>query len=516
MATIGTVRAVFTASAGGLVAGTNAAGMGLRRLGRDSEQASRGLALANSRLGSLMAINGAQLFASMAGAATSAVRSLLAFGSAEAETIDKTSKMAARLGLTYGELAGLGHAGDLAGVSLETIGKAATKADVAFVKASQGSAQALSGFEAIGLSLDDLQGLSASERFAAITDALAGMPTEAERAAAAVKLFGRAGAEMLPLFAAGAGSIRDATAEAERFGMALSGAQGRDVEEMNDSFSKVRAAVGGVVQQVVAYLAPAITNVSDTFTSLVGSVGGANIGQTIGEGILTAARYFASVVDVFVGGSGGVMEAFAAVGEYWFGVWDSGSRVSAVFAAIGRGLAGVFQSMVLGVTGTIGALLKGAQAIAGAFGLQSNLLDTASAAADAFNNKLGEGATANFAAAGQNFDIATGGGRSMGAASAGPMARAMDEAIARSRAAKDSVDVAKRTAVGGGGLEGGRGSEQKLSAVESRSKEGIAEMFRLMRGQADDVQERQLGCLEQLVENTDDMGLDVMELDFAG
>ena len=51
-------------------------------------------------------------------------------------------------------------------------------------------------------------------------------------------------------------------------------------------------------------------------------------------------------------------------------------------------------------------------------------------------------------------------------------------------------------------------SAEALKATDSRSKEGIAEMFRLMRGQSGDVQEQQLGVLEQIrdaVSEGDDM-----------
>ena len=53
-------------------------------------------------------------------------RTILSMAGAESEVIDNTSKLARRLGMTYGELSGLALAGNLAGVSMDTIGKAAT------------------------------------------------------------------------------------------------------------------------------------------------------------------------------------------------------------------------------------------------------------------------------------------------------------------------------------------------------------------------------------------------------
>ena len=211
MATIGKVSAVFTASTSGLTAGVNRAGSSFKQL-EASVKSLRG------SMGSLVAIQGAQLFGSVISGVSSAVSSFAGMAKAQAEVIDGNSKLAARLGMTYKEVAGLALAGDLAGVSMESIATAATKADVAFVRAAEGSKTATAAFDSIGLSVEKLNGLSAAERFETIVDAIAGLPTEAQKAEAAVQLFGRAGAQLLPLFSGGAAGIREAREEAERFG----------------------------------------------------------------------------------------------------------------------------------------------------------------------------------------------------------------------------------------------------------------------------------------------------------
>lgn len=489
MAGIGKVSAIFTASSSGLTAGVSRASSSLKSLGNDVSGLRSGMRLLN-------AISGAQLFGQIASSAIGAGRSLIGMGQAQADVIDNTSKLSARLGMTYGELAGLSHAGDLAGVSMETIGKAATKADIAFVKAAQGSDTAKAGFAAIGLSLADLQGKSSAERFSAITDAIAGLPTEAERAAAAVKLFGRAGAEMLPLFAGGAGSIKEATDEAQRFGMALTGAQGRDVEAMNDSFQKVSAAISGIVKQITAYLAPSITAIATTFTDFVGSMGGANIGQAIGEGIIGAAQFLAGIGDAIIGGLSAVGEFFLGVGVSWSTVFDAVGRYASLWAGVGRTLAGVFLTMVGGAAGILGLISKTAKDI---------------------SDRLITSARDNFSAAGQNFDSAFGPGGKP-AAGSGPLSAALEAALAKSRLSAGQVDQAGKTTIAGMAPAGGviAARNQEVKAIDSRSKEGIAEMFRLMRGDANDPAERTAKATERIADNTDDMGLDIEELSFAG
>jgi hypothetical protein len=160
---------------------------------------------------------------------SSAISSITGMAGAASESVDQLSKLSRRLGTTYSELAGLKLAGDLAGVGIESIATAMTKADVALVKAQSGSKQANAAFATLGLTTEQLAGMSAADRFEAIASAIAKLPSEAERSASAIALFGRAGAGLLPLFEGGAEGIRQAREEAQRFGLTLTNAQGRNV-----------------------------------------------------------------------------------------------------------------------------------------------------------------------------------------------------------------------------------------------------------------------------------------------
>jgi len=490
MATIGKVRAVFTASTSGLVSGVNAAAGSMRKL--ESSVASL-----RTGMSALVAIQGAQLFGSIASSAGGYIRSLVAMGQAQADVIDSQSKLAARTGMTYGEFAGLALAGDLAGVGMDAIATAATKADIAFVRASNGSATARAAFANLGLSLDDLSGMSAADRFDAIASAIASLPTEAERAAAATAMFGKAGSQLLPLFAGGAEGIAEARAQAERLGLALTTAQGQDVEAMNDAFTMAGKAMEGVVTQVVAYLAPAVQAVADTFTNLVGSIGGANIGAAIGDGILVGARYLAGVGDWLIAN-------LSSVWGYVSQVW---AQASAVVDLLGRAtsfLDGVFQSaqyaflsVVAAFTNTFEVLVGIAAAIADALGYGSATLDGTLAAAKAFNDEIGAGIKRSGSAAAQSFGAAFGdNAKPVGQAIAGPLTTALDAAVAKAEASASQVDEAGKGAAAI--VTEAVAAPQQLKGTDSRSAEGVAEMFRLMRGDGGDVQQQQLGVLQQI------------------
>jgi hypothetical protein len=462
----------------------------------------------------LVAIQGAQLFGSIASTAGNYVRSLVSMGAAQAEVIDQQSKLAARVGMTYGEFAGLALAGDLAGVGMDTIAKAATKADIAFVKAQQGSKTAQAAFASLGLSVDDLAGMSAAERFQAISSAIAALPTEAQRAAAATQLFGKAGAELLPLFAGGAEGIAQAAEQAQRLGLALTTAQGQDVEAMNDAFTLASKAIQGVIQQVVAYLAPAVKAVADTFTNLVGSIGGANIGQAIGDGILAGARFLAGIGDYIIANFSSVFSYFSDVGAQWGTVADFMNRaanfMSGVFNAAQAGLGMVVLGFGAVVEGIARLLSMGGKFL----GLDTTKIDQTVAGVAAFNAGISDGIDQNLTQAQAGFAAAFAENAApVGQAISGPLTTALDAAVSQAQASAAQVEesgMGAANAVGDALAEqmAVAAEPQAIKGVDSRSKEGIAEMFRMMRTTGGDVQEQQLQVLERIAGTLEDQEVD--------
>lgn len=511
MATIGKVSAVFTASTSGLRSGVNQATSAMSTLERAAQSTARGMR-------ALVAIQGIQFFGNMASQAVGYVRSLVDIGRGQAEVIDSSSKLAARLGVTYREMAGLSLAGDLAGVSMDTIGAAMTKADVAFVRAAEGSKTARNAFRGIGLAVEDLNGLSAAERFDAITNAIAALPTEAQKAEAAVQLFGRAGAQLLPLFAGGAGAIADATDQAEKLGLALTDAQGRDVEAMNDSFTMVAKAIDGVVQQVVAYLAPAITGIANQFVELVGSIGGANIGSAIGEALMAGARMLAQVGDYIIQNVPAVWQYISAVGQQWGGVWSVAQRVGNVFIFVAKALEAAFKFVGSILTGTIGRVMNSigelAQFVPG-MGKAGKEIEQSGEFLMRQSKKMWNesGQAAKDSAAAFARAISPQQGDETGKAIAGPLVTAIDAGRAKALEAATSIEKAtakpidiQQTATAEVNMDP---VKKAVEGIDSRSSEGLKTMFRIMRGDnGEDVQERQLrvqeDMLDELRQQTDD------------
>ena len=509
-ASVGKVRAVFTASTSGLTSGMAQAGASAKGL------QSR-LAGLQGSMRSLVAIQGAQLFGSIVSSAASGARSMIALGQSAAQTADDISKMSRRLGMSYGELAALSHAADLAGVSMETMAKGATKSDIAMVKAQNGNKQAQASFAALGLSVNDLAGMDAADRFGAIAGAIGVLPTAAQRAAAAVSIFGKAGADLLPLFEMGAGGVRAATKDAERFGLALTNAQGVDIENMNDGFTRAGAAIQGVVTQIVANLAPALQAVTDTFTKLIGDASGAKIGSMIGEKISEGALVFAGTTDRFVAKSGGLFEYFSEVGGQWAEVWGIGNRIASVFLAVGGVLKAAFGSLILAISGPVQGLAFVAKQIGDSLGFDTSGLDSFIAGAGAFNTEIIRGIQDGVNGAAASISSAfSDDAPKAGQAIAMPLTDALRAAqgIAKASANTPNQPQAVAPVVVEVKAEISRAA---IQGIDSRSTAGATEMFRLMReNPQQEVQNKIEENTRTTATNTRDMGIDIEQVEYAG
>lgn len=266
-------------------------------------------------------------------------------------SIDTINDFANRSGIGVEALQGFSLAAKLAGVDTEQFAVTVQRLAVQVGKAVPGGEfdKALKG---INLSVRELRALSPEQQFAAIGDAISQLPTAADRAAAAVAVFGKQGAALAPLFREGADGIEELRARAERLGVIVSETQVNNVADMNDAFDLVRATIEGIIGQVVGNLAPAVTYVTNQFLKFVEEwsgaqgQGGTGIANAITDTLLRGAEYFAGIFDQFVeyvGGFTGALETASTTFNQVAGVLDvlSGTFKSIfnTFEIIGNGIA---------------------------------------------------------------------------------------------------------------------------------------------------------------------------------
>jgi hypothetical protein len=396
-------------------------------------------------LSTLKTIAIGQVFAQVGSAAISAGRSFFAFGQSTAEAIDSQSKLARRLGLTYGQMAGLKLAAVGAGLSVESVASAATRADLAFIDASSGTQDAIDKFTYLKLSMADMQKMSPEQRFAAIAEAISKLPTAAERSAAAVKMFGKSGAELMPLFEQGAAGIRKATDEAQKFGLTLNNAQGSGVEKMMSSFGSAFSAIQGIATQVVSNLAEPISRIIDDFTKFVGESGAVDIGKGISTALIDGAIF---VVEMFGVAANviyaNVIEPFGSATGALIAAFDRGAGVANVFLGVGNLLLAMFQKIAANFASLSSIFLSAASGVADMLGFKENadsLAAMASSMSDSSKSLVADAGN-SMKAAGENFAAAVDGAASKkisGAPTGNSVADAITKSIKDGRAAAEAA-----------------------------------------------------------------------------
>lgn len=275
-------------------------------------------------------------------------------------SVDSLNDFSARTGIGVEALQGYSLAARLAGVDTEQFGTAVQRLAVNIGKATPGDAldKALKG---INLSLVELRALSPEQQFSEIGQAISQLPTAADRAAAAVEIFGKQGAALAPLFREGAASIEELQARAERLGIIVSEQQVGNVADMNDAFDLVRATIDGIIGQVIGNLAPAVTDVTNQFLRFVEEwsgaqgEGGTGIANAITDVLLEGASYFAGIFDEFVASFGDLGEAFTFAAD----VFDVTSKV---LLGVSESFRVVFNVLQLGIDALIvgfGKVLEG-------------------------------------------------------------------------------------------------------------------------------------------------------------
>jgi len=247
---------------------------------RDEASAELGKVKENiSGLGPVLKGAGIGILAIGAAAVGAGVASVKSF----ADTGDMLQKMAIKTGISTEALSGLKYAADLSGTSLETVGTA-IKGTANFLQAlSQDSAASAATMKTLGLSVEQLQGLSPEDTFNILSEAIADVENPLTRAAVAQDVFGRSGLELLPMLASGREGLQAMKDEAADLGLIFSQDAANSAAAFNDNLTKLQGAVQGLMNEVAAALMPALMPLIDAFVLLVKALPIKEIGKLIAE-----------------------------------------------------------------------------------------------------------------------------------------------------------------------------------------------------------------------------------------
>ncbi|MBQ2555780.1 MAG: phage tail tape measure protein, partial [Thermoguttaceae bacterium] len=195
-----------------------------------------------------------------------------------AATGDQFDKMSQRTGISTGALSEYAHAAQMCGSDIQTVESALKNMASQLVQAQSGSARALTNFERLGIDVEQFSKLTPEEQFDTLAAAIAKIEDPTERAGAALKIFGSAGQQLLPLFTSGSEGLAAMREEARKLGVSVDESTAKLGAEYTDAMTRVKQSLAGVGMTIAASLAPQITEFANWLSSVV-----AKVRQWIGE-----------------------------------------------------------------------------------------------------------------------------------------------------------------------------------------------------------------------------------------
>jgi hypothetical protein len=186
-----------------------------------------------------------------------------------ANRIDELGDTAAKLGSRADDLRAFAFAAEEAGgISADEAINALKKLQVEVAKAAV-SGENGGVWDKLGLDPQELAKMDPTAAFKEVQAAMGSIGSAAERSAIATKLFGKSASELLPLLLSDAEAFREAMQAANELGLTVSEQQTQSVGAMNDALGRLKAAGEGVMNQIVAELAPFIQVIAEALLEWV-------------------------------------------------------------------------------------------------------------------------------------------------------------------------------------------------------------------------------------------------------
>lgn len=284
-----------------------------------------------TQIGAAFTIVGGAITASLGGA----VNAAMDYGGAIQDASDRTSIAAE----TFQQLQ---FAGEQSSVGVDLLESSIIRMTRGLVEAAAaGEGPMVDALNAIGLSAQSLQGLSPDQQFLRIADSLSRVTDPAQRTALAIEIFGKSGAQLLPLLNQGSAGIEGMMQKATELGLVLSGDAVSQAEAFGDQWDALKMQFQAIVIQIGSALIPALMEMMPAIQATIASVI---------QWIQTNPELVTSIVTV-IGIIGGIMTVLGPLLVMLPGIIAAFAAVGPVVAAVGAVLAALMGPVGIVIAG---------------------------------------------------------------------------------------------------------------------------------------------------------------------
>jgi hypothetical protein len=196
---------------------------------------------------------------------------------------DGLGKLNQKTGISVETLSTLSFAARTADVEQEALNKGLIKFTRAMDDYDKGASSAKDAVRGLFGDSKALADLNQDERLLKVVDALAKLEPGAKRTGTAIAMFGKSGADLLPLIDdLGSGGFDELRKKAEKLGLVIDADLAQKAQQANDAMTDLKSAAQGLATRFASGLAPALADVAD---ALVEGIAGDGVDgfQLLGE-----------------------------------------------------------------------------------------------------------------------------------------------------------------------------------------------------------------------------------------
>lgn len=242
--------------------------------------------------GALAAVGGA--VAAMSAAVVEGTTALVDGANETASFGDNISKSAQKIGMSTEAYQKWDYAMQLAGTSMDQSMAGFKTLTNTLDSAREGSKGAIEKFKAIGLTMKDLKGLSREEVFGKVIENLQSMTDDAEKAAAANDLLGKAGQNLMPLLNQTAEATKAAMDETEKYGFIMSDDAIQASVDYKDALTRMDSTMQGVKNDLIGQFLPGLTDVVNGISGMAAGIDGSD--EQIASGVEQIVAQFENLI----------------------------------------------------------------------------------------------------------------------------------------------------------------------------------------------------------------------------
>ena len=202
--------------------------------------------------------------AAMGAGAIAGGKKLVSMANDTAEAGDRVDKMSQKIGVSRKSFQELDYVFSQNGANVDSLKVGLKKMRAVMDTTAQGTSKTATALERLGISATDNNGKlrNSEEVMWESMKALQGMKNETEKAQLASKLFGKAGADMLPMLNNSAESIDVLKKKANDLGMVMSDDAVNASRDYTDSLDTLKRTFTGVKNNIMSQLLPGFTMVT--------------------------------------------------------------------------------------------------------------------------------------------------------------------------------------------------------------------------------------------------------------